>query len=59
MRNTNCDFFKHGNSFQKSLARNNLPGLVSNLASNSINKFERKISGEGAVREGKVLLYLF
>ena len=26
------------------LARNNLPGLVSNLTSNAINKFERKIS---------------
>ena len=25
------------------LARDNLPGLVSNLASNAINKFERKI----------------
>ena len=28
------------------LARDNLPGLVSNLASNAINKFERKISGK-------------
>ena len=27
-----------------SLARDNLPGLVSNLASNPINKFERKKS---------------
>ena len=35
------------------LARNNLPGLVSNLASNAINKFERKINGKGAVRAGK------
>ena len=35
------------------LARGNLPGLVSNLTSNSINKFERKISGKGAVRTGK------
>ena len=35
------------------LARDNLPGLVSNLASNAINKFERKISGKGAVRAGK------
>ena len=26
------------------LARDILPGLVSNLASNAINKFERKIS---------------
>ena len=26
------------------LARNNLPGLVRNLTSNAINKFERKIS---------------
>ena len=36
-----------------SLARDNLPGLVSNLASNAINKFERKISGKAAVRAGK------
>ena len=26
---------------------------MSNLASNAINKFERKISGKGAVRTGK------
>ena len=35
------------------LARNNLPGLVSNLTLNTINKFERQISGKGAVRAGK------
>ena len=35
------------------LARNNLPGSVNNLISNAINKFERKISGKGAVRAGK------
>ena len=35
------------------LARDNLPGLVSNLVSNAINKFERKISGKGAFRAGK------
>ena len=35
------------------LARDNLPGLVSNLASNAINKFERKISGKGDVGDGK------
>ena len=34
-------------------ARDNLPELVSNLTSNEINKFERKISGKGAVRVGK------
>ena len=34
-------------------ARDNLPGLVSSLASNEINKFQRKISGKGAVRAGK------
>ena len=32
------------------LARDNLPGLVSNLTSNLINKFERKISGQRAIR---------
>ena len=35
------------------LARDNLPGLVSNLASNAINKFERKIRGKGSIRAGK------
>ena len=35
------------------LARDNLPGLLSNLSSNAINKFERKISGKGAARLGK------
>ena len=35
------------------LARDNLPGLVSNLKSNAINEFERKISGKGAVRAEK------
>ena len=35
------------------LARDNLPGLVSNLTSNAINKFELKISEKGAVRAGK------
>ena len=36
-----------------SLARDNLPGLINNLASNKINRFERKIRGKGAVRAGK------
>ena len=31
----------------------NVPRLVSNLASNAINKFESKISGKVAVRAGK------
>ena len=35
------------------MARDNLSGLVSNLASYAINQFERKISGKGAVRAGK------
>ena len=39
-----------------SFARDNLPGLVSNLVSNTINKFERKIDGKGAVRAGKELI---
>ena len=37
-----------------SLARYNLPGLLSNLTSNAINKFERKINGKGTVRAGKL-----
>ena len=36
------------------LARDNLPGLVSNLTANSINKFEIKISGKRAVRARKI-----
>ena len=35
------------------LARDNLPGLLSNLTSNAMNKFEREISGKGAVIAGK------
>ena len=35
------------------MARDNLPGLVSNLTSSAITKFDRKISGKGAVRAGK------
>ena len=35
------------------LARDNLPGLVSNLNVNALNKFERKVSGKGAARAGK------
>ena len=35
------------------LARDNLPGLVSNLPSNAMNELERKISRKGAVRAGK------
>ena len=34
------------------LARDNLPGLVRNLTSNAIDKFEREISGKGG-REQK------
>ena len=35
------------------LARDNLLGLVWNLSSNAINKFEIKISAKGAVRVGR------
>ena len=35
------------------MARDNLPGLVSNLTSSAITKFDRKISGKGAVRARK------
>ena len=35
--------------------RDNLPGLLSNIASNTIDKFERKICEKGAVRTGKGL----
>ena len=36
------------------LARDNLPGLVSNLTSSAVNKLDRKIGGKGTVRAGKV-----
>ena len=42
-----------------SLARDNLPGLVSNLTSSAINKFDRKISGKGTVRASKGFTLLF
>ena len=42
-----------GNNTATPLARDNLPGLLNNLNSTVINKFERKISGKGAVRAGK------
>ena len=35
------------------LARDKLPGLVSNLTSNAIKKFKRKIKGKGTVRAGR------
>ena len=46
------------------LARDNLPGLVSNLTlnainKNAINKFERKIIGKNLSEQEKDLLYLF
>ena len=34
----------------------NLPGLVSNVTLNAINQFERKISGKGALRVGKIFI---
>ena len=42
-----------------SLARENSSGLVSHLTSSAINKFDRKVSGKGAVREGQGLAFLF
>ena len=42
------------------LARDNLPGLVSNLTSNVINKFERNVSGQRSCQsKEKDILYLF
>ena len=35
------------------LAREKLPGVVSNLTSNAINKLKRKISAKVAIRTGK------
>ena len=39
------------------LARDNLPGLESNLTSKAINKFERKISEKGAFRVEKGFIF--
>ena len=41
------------------LTRRNLPGLVRNLISNAINKFETKISGKGALRAGKRICFIY
>ena len=41
------------------LATYNLPGLVSILASNAINKFERKQVEKELLERGKDLFYLF
>ena len=41
-------------NFAIPLARDNLPGLVNDLASNAINKFEKMISGKGAVRAVRI-----
>ena len=41
---------KAGTNIAIPLARDNLSGLVSNLTSNAISKFERKIIGKGSVR---------
>ena len=41
------------------LAGDNLLGLVSNLTSSAVNRFDRKISGKGAARAGKGFIYLF
>ena len=40
-------------------ARDNLPWLVNNLASNALNKFERKISEKGAVRWGRGFTFFY
>ena len=41
-----------------SLSGDNLPGLLSNLTSNAINKFERKIIGKRAVTAGKGFTFI-
>ena len=40
------------------LARGDLSGLVSNLPSNRIKKFERTISGKEALGEGKRIYFI-
>ena len=41
-----------------SLPRDSVPVLASRLTSNTINKFERKISGKGAVGAGKGFYFI-
>ena len=41
------------------LAKEDLPGLVSNLTSSAINKFARKIRGKVAVRAGKRIYFIY
>ena len=41
------------------LAKDNLPRLISNLAADTINKFEIKINGKGAVRRTKIFTLLY
>ena len=41
------------------LGRDSLPVLASRLNSNAINKFERKISGKGAVGAGKGFYFIY
>ena len=46
-------------SARGNLARDNLPGLVSNLDSNVINIFERKISGKMSCESGKRIYFTY
>ena len=41
------------------LAKDNLPRLISNLAADTISKFEIKINGKGAVRRRKIFTLLY
>ena len=38
------------------MAKDNLPGLVSNYTSSAINKFDRKINGKGAGKRFTLLI---
>ena len=40
-------------------AKNTLPGLVSNIASNAIINFERRLTGNGVIRAAKGFIFLF
>ena len=41
------------------LARDNLPGLVSNFASNAINKFERKNKWKRSCKRMKMIYFIY
>ena len=42
-----------------SFAKDNLPGLVSNLTSSAINKFDRKIGGKKKFQRRNMIYFIY